>query len=100
MGKFCHMDTFRAPPENKVKINKYRLSNIELVLPHIVSKLNVLGIARKLLVPSITFYPKNIKKLKFTPEGLPKSQLIIIWLIGILGINPYIKVPLLKLNFH
>ena len=43
-----------APPENTQKINKYRLSNIELVLTHTVSKLGVLGIAEKLLLASIT----------------------------------------------
>ena len=42
-----------APPEITEKINKYWLSNIELVLTHTVSQLSVLGIAGKLLVPSI-----------------------------------------------
>ena len=47
-----------APSENAEKINKYWLSNIELVLTHMISKLGVLSIARKLLVPFETFMEK------------------------------------------
>ena len=50
-----------APPENIEKINKYQLSNIELVLTHIVSKLGMLGIAGKLSVPSVTSCQKHSK---------------------------------------
>ena len=53
-----------------------------------VLELNVLGIARKLLVPSITLCKKDSKKiLKFTTQGLPKTQSTIILLIGILRVN-------------
>ena len=52
-----------APPKNTEKINKYELSNIELVLTHTVSKLGVLGIARKLSVPSIILCKKIQKKI-------------------------------------
>ena len=51
-----------APPKNIEKINKYRLSNIELVLIHIVLELGVLGIAGKLSVPSIILCKKIQKK--------------------------------------
>ena len=51
----------KAPPENTEKINKYQLSNIELVLTHTVLELGVLGIAGKLLVPSIIL----CKKIQF-----------------------------------
>ena len=37
-----------ALPKNTEKINKYELSNIELVFTHMVLELGVLGIARKL----------------------------------------------------
>ena len=47
-----------APLENTEKINKYSLSNIELVLTHTILELGVLGIARKLLVPSLTLCKK------------------------------------------
>ena len=43
-----------APPKNIEKINKYRLSNIELMLTHTVSELGVLGIIGKLLMPFVT----------------------------------------------
>ena len=52
-----------APLENTEKINKYRLSNIELVLTHAVSELGVLGIVRKLSVTSITLCQKIQKKI-------------------------------------
>ena len=87
MGKFCHMATFRSSSRNTEKINKYLLSNIELVLTNRVSKLGVLGIVGKLLVPSITLCKKFKFKKKITAQGLPKIQLIIIWLIEILRVN-------------
>ena len=52
-----------APPKNLEKINKYWLSNIELVLTHTISELGVLDIAKKLSVPSITLCKKFKKKL-------------------------------------
>ena len=52
-----------ALPENTKKINKYRFSNIELVLTHTVLELGVLGIAGKLSVPSVILC-KNSKKIK------------------------------------
>ena len=77
-----------APLENTKKINKYWLSNIELVLIHMELELGVLGIGRKLSLLSITLYQKNSKRnLKFTSHGLPKIQLIIILLIGTLGVE-------------
>ena len=77
-----------APPENTEKINKYQLSNIELVLTHTVLELGMLGIAEKLPVPSITLCKKKFKKIsKFTAQGLPKIQSTIIWLIEILRVN-------------
>ena len=48
-----------APPKHSEKINKYQLSNIELVLTHTILELGVLGIAGKLSVPSITSCKKN-----------------------------------------
>ena len=53
-----------APPENTEKINKYQLSNIELVLPHTVLELGMLGIVRRLLVLSIILCKKIQKKFK------------------------------------
>ena len=47
----------------------------------------MLGIAGKLLVPFVTLCKKIQKNLKFTAQGLPKTQLTIIWLIGILRIK-------------
>ena len=55
---WLHLD---APPENTEKINKYRLSNFELVFTHTISELGMLGIAGKLLVPSLTL----CKKIQF-----------------------------------
>ena len=43
-----------APSENTEKINKYLLSNIELVLTHTVLELDMLGISEKLSMPSVT----------------------------------------------
>ena len=54
-----------APPENTEKINKFQLSNIELVLTHIVSKLGVFGIVGKLSVPSIIL----CKKIQFLKKN-------------------------------
>ena len=50
-----------APPEKTEGINKYRLSNIELVLTHTVSELGMLGIARKLSMLSITLCKEKSK---------------------------------------
>ena len=50
-----HLD---APQENIEKINKYQLSNIELVLIHMVSELDMLSIVGKLSVPSVTLCQK------------------------------------------
>ena len=63
MGKFCHMATFRSSSRNIEKINRYSLSNIEFVLTHMLSELDVFGIARKLLVPSVTLCNKFQKKI-------------------------------------
>ena len=57
---WLHLD---APMENTEKINKYQLSNFELVLTHTVLELGVLGIGGMLSVPSITLCKKN--KIKF-----------------------------------
>ena len=64
-----------APTENTEKINKHRLSNIELVLTHIVSELDVLGIAGKLLVPSVTLCQKNSKKFKIYCSGAVQNPI-------------------------
>ena len=77
---WLHLD---APLGNSKTINKYWLSNFELVLTHMISELGMLGIAEKLSVPSVTFYKKFKKNLKLTAQGLPKTQLTIIWLQGI-----------------
>ena len=58
---WLHLD---APLENTKEINKYQLSNFELVLTHMVLELSVLGIAEKLLVPSLTLCKKFKKNLK------------------------------------
>ena len=50
LATWLHLD---APPKNIEKINKYRLSNFELVLTHTVLELDVLGIAGKLSVPFV-----------------------------------------------
>ena len=50
-----------APPKNREKINKYRLSNIELVLTHMVSELGAVGIAGKLSMPSVILCKNNNK---------------------------------------
>ena len=75
---WLHLEAFL---ENTKKINKYQLSNIELVFTHTVSKLGVLGIVGKLSVPSLTLCKK------IATQRLPKTQLTIIGLIGILRIN-------------
>ena len=63
---WLHLD---APSENTEKINKYELSNFELVLTHIVSELGMLGIAGKLSVPSVTLCKKIQKKFKTYCSG-------------------------------
>ena len=52
-----------------------------------VLELDVFGISRKLLVPSITLCKKIKIKINFSAQGLPKIQSTIIWLIGILRIK-------------
>ena len=85
LATWLHLE---APLENTEKINKYQLSNIELVLTHTLLELGVLGIAEKVLVPSIILCKKYSKKnFKFTTQGLPKTQSTIIWLIGTLGVK-------------
>ena len=80
--------TLEAPPKNIEKINKYRVSNIELVLTHTVSEWSVLGIAGKLLVPFVILCKKKFNIFKeFTAQGLPKTQSTIVWLIGTLGVK-------------
>ena len=69
---WLHLDA--SPTENTEKINKYRLSNFELVLTHMVSKLGVLGIAGKLSVLSVTLCKKFKKNLKLIAQGLPKPN--------------------------
>ena len=49
-GSFATLLHLEAPPENIEKIDKYWLSNIELVLTHSILELGVLSIARKLSV--------------------------------------------------
>ena len=56
---FATLLHLEAPPENTEKINKYQLSNIELVLTHTVSELGVLGIAKKLSMAYITLCKKR-----------------------------------------
>ena len=55
IATWLHLET---PLENIEKINKYQLSNIELVLTHTVLELGVLNIAEKLSVPSVTLCKK------------------------------------------
>ena len=68
---WLHLD---APPENTKKINKYRLSNFELVLTHMVLELGVLGITEKLLMPSITLC-KKFKKIKTYYSGAAQNPI-------------------------
>ena len=64
-----------APLENIEKINKYWLSKIELVLTHTLLELGMLGIAGKLLVPSITLCRKISKKFQnLLLRGCPKPN--------------------------
>ena len=64
MEKFCHMATSKSSSKkNTEKVNKYWLSNIEIVLTHMVLELDVFGIAEKLLVPYVISYPKKFKKI-------------------------------------
>ena len=89
-ASFATWKYLEALSKNTEKINKYRLSNIELVLTCTVLELDILGIAGNLSVPSITLC-KKFKILKtFTAQGLPKIQSIIIWLIGILRVNVHL----------
>ena len=81
---WLHLD---APPKNTEKINKYQLSSFELVLTHTVLELGVLGIAGKLLVPSVTLCKKFKFFKKLIAQELPKIQLTIIWLQGILRVK-------------
>ena len=53
-ARFATWLHLEAPPENREKINKHRLSNIELIITHTISELDVLGVAGKLLVPFVT----------------------------------------------
>ena len=53
-----------APPQNTEKISVHRLSNIKLVLTHMVSELGMFDIAEKLLVPSVTLSKKISEKFK------------------------------------
>ena len=64
-----------APPPYIEKINKYRFSNIELVLTHMVSELGVFSIARKLLMPSITLLKKIQKKFKIYYSGAAQNPI-------------------------
>ena len=50
MGSFATWLHLEAPPKITKKINKYQLSNIELVLTHTILELGVSGIAGKLLM--------------------------------------------------
>ena len=88
-ASFATWPHLEAPLENIEKINKYQLSNIELVLTHIVSKLVVFGIVRMLLVPSITLSKKFKKNLKLIAQELRKIQSTIIWLIGTSRVNKW-----------
>ena len=64
-----------APLKNTEKINKYWLSNIELVLTHMVSELGVLGIAGKLSVPSIILCKKVQIFLKIYCSGAAQNPI-------------------------
>ena len=66
-------------------MNKYQLSNIELVPTHMILELDVFIIFGKLLV-SITLYQKNSKKIQnLILRGCPKTNRPK-WLIGTLEI--------------
>ena len=82
-----------APSKNTEKINKYWLSNIELVLTHTILELGMLGIGEKLFMPSITLYKKVLKNLRFTTHRLPKTQSTQFGLIGTLKVNADFKTP-------
>ena len=64
MASFATWLHLKAPPQNIEKINKYLLSNIELILTHMVLELGVLDIFEKFLVPSVTLCKKNSKRIK------------------------------------
>ena len=56
-------------------MNKYCLSNIELVLTYTILELGVFGIAGKLSVPFITLYKKNSKKIKIYYLGAAQNPI-------------------------
>ena len=62
-----------ASPENTKKINKYGLSNIELVLTHMVSELGVFGITGKLSASFVTLCKKIQKKIKMYCLGATQN---------------------------
>ena len=70
MGKFCHMLHLEAPPKNTKKINKYWLSNIELVLTHTVFELGMFGIAGKLSMPFVTLCQKKFNCSRATQNPI------------------------------
>ena len=72
LATWLHLE---APPENTEKINKYQLSNIELVLTHIVLKLGVLSIAEKLSQPSVNFMQKKIQNFQFYGLGAAQNPI-------------------------
>ena len=76
--------------ENTKKINKYWLSNIELVFTHTISKLGLLGSAGKLSMPFVTLCKKIQEKFNFFTQGLSKSQSMQVGLIGTLKGNIFI----------
>ena len=73
-ASFATLLHLEAPPKIQIKINKYWLSNIELVLTHMVSELGTFGISGKLSMPSITLCKKFKKNLKLIAQGLSKTQ--------------------------
>ena len=62
MDRFCHMTASRRSSRKYRKNIYIPISNIELVLTHIILELGMLGIARKFLVYSMTFLEKKFKK--------------------------------------
>ena len=76
-----------APLENIEKINKYQISNIELILTHTILELGVLGISGKLLMPFVTLCKKNSKKIKIYCSGASQNSINSVVLIGFLRIN-------------
>ena len=74
-ASFATWQHLEAPPENTEKINKYWLSNIELVFSHTISELGMLGIAGKLLVPSVTLRKKIQKRIKIYCFGVAQNPI-------------------------